>query len=187
MPSASAAAISRASASGIASWCRSDWPGLRPATPLSGLRRCAAISAFGRQRPARLGRSLDQHRLAAERGQRCAGTADSRDWRARRGRPARTAHRNARMKPAGRAGGHHDPRRDRGRRRKRPRNGARCARAAPGCRASRYSRCGRARARPARPRSRCRRGRRRLADLHVDDVPALRLALAPPPPSHPSR
>ena len=108
MPSASATAISRDSASasiivpvGLA--------GLAITTPLSGVLRCAAISAFAdsAQRVSR--RRFDQHRLAAKRGQdvpvgRIAGIGQ-------RHAVARFEQRQKRQdEAAGRAGRHHDAR-----------------------------------------------------------------------------
>ena len=68
MPSASAAAISAASASRVI-MVPVGLAGLATSTPLSGFCRCAAISASGDSTQRVVGRGLDQHRLAAERGQ----------------------------------------------------------------------------------------------------------------------
>ena len=119
-------------------------------------------------------RGLDQHRLAAERGQdvtvrRIARHGD-------RHAVARLEHREERQdEAAGRAGRDDDPRRvdvDSHRHRG---NAARCARAARRCRAPRYSRSARVERRMGGRDRGLRRRRRGLPDLHVNDMAAGRL------------
>ena len=68
MPSASATAIRRASAS-ASIMVPVGLAGLATTTPASGVCAVRGDQRLGRQRPARLGGGLDQHRLAAERGE----------------------------------------------------------------------------------------------------------------------
>ena len=82
-------AISSASACGVI-MVPVGLAGLATSTPASGARACAArsMSPVIAQRVCR--RGLDQHRLAAERGQDVAVRRIARRWRWRRDRPART-------------------------------------------------------------------------------------------------
>ena len=120
--------------------------------------RCAASSASGVKRPARRGRGLDQHRLAAERGQnvpirRIAGIGQ-------RDPVARLEQGEERKnKAAGRTSGHHDARRIELKDSNCRRSGGRCGPAATECPAPRYSRCGPGQARRAPRPSRARRRR----------------------------
>ena len=142
---------------------------------------------LGRERPARLASWFRSAPARSRARSGYAGTADSPDWRARRGRPASNSARNARMKPARRAGRHDDARRDRPQRRRCRDSAARCARAATECRALRCSRACAFGSASLRRLDRGRRRRRgRLADLHVNDAAAGGLDRAPPPPSRPS-
>ena len=136
------------------SWCRSDWPGSPPS------RRRAASCGARRSAPWPTAPSASAAEVSISTGSQpsalrdVADKADSRAWRSRPGRPARTCARNARMKPAEepvvtttRAGSsveRHSARH----------NGA-AMRAAKRRDAERFgiSRCGRRRARPAPPRS----------------------------------
>ena len=84
--------------------------GLATTTPGERLAAVLGDQRLGRQRPARLGVGVDQHRLAAERGEdvpvrRIAGIGE-------RHPVARLEQRQKRQdETAGRAGGHHDARR----------------------------------------------------------------------------
>ncbi len=111
MPSPSAAAISRASASGVHHGAGRIGRARDHARRRAASLRCAAmqrLAAISAQRVAAVG--LDQHRLAAERGQdmpvrRIAGIGD-------RHPVARLEQRQKRQDEAARrAGGHHDARR----------------------------------------------------------------------------
>ena len=152
MPSASATAIRRASAS-ASIMVPVGLAGLATTTPASGVCAVRGDQRLGRQRPARLGGGLDQHRLAAERGEdvpvgRIAGIGQ-------RHPVARLEQRQERQDEAARgAGGDHHARRVE---REVVGVGVMAGDSRPqatGCRASRYSRCGHARARPAPPQSR---------------------------------
>ena len=170
MPSPSAAAISAPSASPVI-MVPVGLAGLANRSPASGFARWAAISACGVSAQRFCGRDLDRHRLAAERREdvavgRIAGTGD--------GDPvARLEHGEEGEQEARRgAGRHHDAagidvdavalavvRGDApAQRRDAQRFGIADPRGSQG-------RMGRG------PRGR-RRGRRRLADLHMDDSPA---------------
>ena len=175
MPSASATAISRDSAS-ASIMVPVGLAGLATTTPLQRLAPVLGDQRFRRQRPARLRRCLDQHRLAAERGQnvpirRIAGIGQ-------RHPVARLEQRQeSQDESAGRAGRHHhacrieseivsilvmarDPRPQR-------RDAERFGVADAAMRKRGLRRLDRRR----------RRGRRRLADFHMDDAGAQRLAL----------
>ena len=175
MPSASATAISRESAS-ASIMVPVGLAGLATTTPCNGLRRCSAISDFADKRPARLRRRLDEHRFAAERGQnvpirRIAGIGQ-------RHPVARLEQRQKRQdEAAGRPGGHHHARRIENEivsvvvvtRDSRPqrRDAERLGVADAAMRERGLRRLDR----------RGRRRRRRLADFHVNDAGTLRLAL----------
>ena len=183
MPSASATAISCASAS-ASIMVPVGLAGLATTTPASGFLRCAAISALAVSAQRVSAAVVDQHRLAAERGEdvavrRIAGIGQRHPVAGFEQRQERQD------EAAGGAGGHHHPAGI-----ERQIVGlavmAGDARAqAWGCRAIRYSRCGPWRARPAPPRSRS------AAPAPPAGLPpyARRGALAPqrppPPPSRP--
>ena len=175
MPSASATAIRRDSAS-ASIMVPVGLAGLATTTPASGFLRCSAISALADSAQRVSAGGLDQHRLAAERGEdvpvrRIAGIGQ-------RHPVARLEQRKERQDEAARgAGGDHHARRV-------EREVVGLAVVAGDSRAQDWDaeRLGIADAAGASAAcaaaiARCRRGRRRLAHLHMHDAGALGLQL----------